>query len=367
MKKVIIVPDSFKGTLSSKEVCSIISCRLKSRLKDLSVTEIPVADGGEGTAEVFFDAFGGRKEVCSVKSPLGRDIEAYVVFTDGETAVVESALASGISIEKENNALLASSYGTGQLIKTALDAGAKKIFVGIGGSATTDGGSGFLAALGARFYGEKEEELLPCGKVLTDIRRIDLSNFDKRLNEVSVTVLCDVKNPLYGENGAAYIYAPQKGANEKETELLDRGLRNFAKVSAENLGKDFSCYEGAGAAGGMGFAFKAFLDAEIKSGIDCVLDLCEFEEKAKEADLIITGEGKMDSQSLMGKVPFGVALRCKGKRLIAVTGVNEADKGELERLGFSEVIETNPGHLPFENIKYCAKDMLCAAVEKIKL
>lgn len=366
MKKVVIAPDSFKGTLSSSEVCRITATAIKKNYPDAEIISLPVADGGEGTADAIFNCLGGEKVYCKVKSPLGRDIEAYYVMLEDKRAVIETALASGITVEEKNDAMLASSYGTGQLVKCALDSGARELLIGIGGSAMTDGGTGLLSALGAGFYDGEGQELYPCGKNLERIEKIDLSDFDKRAMG-KITVLCDVKNPLYGKNGAAYIFAPQKGADENDVLVLDRGLRNFARISEEVLGKDFSSCEGAGAAGGLGFSLLAFLGAELKRGIDLVLEICGFEEKAKAADLIITGEGKMDSQSLMGKVPFGVASRCKGKRLIALVGANEASEEECAAMGIGEVIETNFLHLPFEEIKHCAKDMLYDTAEKIKL
>lgn len=367
MKKVVIAPDSFKGTLSSKEVCGIISSELKKRYGDVEIKEIPVADGGEGTVEALLYALKGERIYLTVKSPLGRDIESYYALLSDKTAVIEMALASGITIEKENDALSATSFGTGQLIKKAIDDGAKKIIVGLGGSATTDGGTGCLSALGVRFSDKKGKELEPCGKNLSEIHSIDISGLDKRLADTRITVLCDVKNPLYGKNGSAYIFAPQKGADEAQTELLDKGLEHLSKACEKLFQKDYSSFEGAGAAGGLGFALKAFCNGEFRSGIDYVLDLYDFEKEAEEADIIITGEGKLDSQSLMGKVPFGVASRCKGKRIVAVVGVNEASFQETERLGISEVVETNPLHLPFDEIKSCAKAMLAFATEKIKL
>lgn len=365
MKKVVIAPDSFKGSLSSSQVCVIVEGALKERYDDLEVKGIPVADGGEGTAEAFLYAVGGEKIYCTVKSPLGRDIEAYFVMLPDKTAVIEMALASGLTLEEENNALLASTYGTGQLIKNALDKGAESLFIGIGGSATTDAGTGCLKALGVSFYDGESEAVCPCGKNLGKIEKIDLEKIDKRIYSKEITVLCDVKNPLYGKNGAAYIFAPQKGADENDVQTLDKGLEAFAGVSKKALGEDFSKCEGAGAAGGLGFALKAFLNAEMKSGIDLVLDYCGFENEARNADLIITGEGRLDSQSLMGKVPFGVASRCKGKRIVALVGVCEADERNCAAMGIREVIETNPTHLPFEEIKHRAKEMLYVAAEKI--
>lgn len=367
MSKVVISPDSFKGSLSSAEVCRIVASAIKGKYPDAEIVSVPVADGGEGTAEAFLAATAGERISCRVKSPLGRDIDTYFVMLPDKTAVIEAALASGLTLEDENDPLLSSSYGTGQLIKEALDCGCNRLFIGIGGSAMTDGGTGCLSALGAVFLAKDGRVIYPCGGELENISVIDFSAFDKRLSEINITVLCDVKNPLYGKNGAAYIYSPQKGADEIQVELLDRGLENFARVSKDFLGTDFSLYEGAGAAGGLGFALVAFMNARLKSGIDSVLDFCNFENHAENADLIITGEGRLDSQSLMGKVPFGVASRCKGKRIVALVGVNEASADECSSMGIHEVIEANYEHLPFDEIKHRAKEMLYAAAEKIIL
>lgn len=367
MKKVVIAPDSFKGTLSATQVCDILSEVISKNYPGTQVEKIPVADGGEGTADTICSCLGGEKIYCNVKSPLGRDIRAHYVMLRDKTAVIESALASGIILEEKNDPLLASSYGTGQMMKYALDGGAKRLFVAIGGSAMTDAGTGCLNALGVKFYGCDGGELYPCGKALENIARIDASGLDERLGSTEITVLCDVKNTLYGKNGAAWVYARQKGADDNAIELLDRGLEHFAKISAALLSEDYSSYEGAGAAGGLGFALVAFMGAELKRGIDTVLELCSFDERVRDADLVITGEGKLDSQSLMGKVPFGVATRSQGKRIIALVGINEASKEQGALMGIGEVIEANPLHLPFDDIKRQAKELLYAAAEKIIL
>ena len=367
MKRVVIAPDSFKGTLSAVEVCGIISAELKKRYTDIYVMEIPVADGGEGTVDAFLYASGGDRVYCTVKSPLGRDIRAcYGILPDG-TAIIEMAQASGIMIEKDNDALRASTYGTGQLISDALTRGCRKILIGIGGSATTDGGIGCVSSLGGRFLNAQGKSVPLCGEGLSQIKRIDLSELDERLKKCEIKVLCDVKNPLYGKDGAAYVYSPQKGADKKAAELLDRGLNNLAKVSLNTLGKDYSSLQGAGAAGGLGFGLVAFCGAKLTRGIDCILEAADFCEKVKNADLVITGEGKMDSQSLMGKVPFGIAEKSNGRRIVAVVGVSEVTKSDALRYGISEIIETNSGHLPFDEIKNNAKLMLIKACEKIEL
>ncbi len=366
MKKIVIAPDSFKGTLSSLEVCNLVKKSLLEERDDLHIIEVPIADGGEGMTESFMCAFADSEKVeLKAKSPLGREIDVYYAIVSGDTAVIEMAMASGITIEKENDAMRASTYGTGQIIKDALDKGIRKFILGIGGSATTDGGIGCTAALGGKFMGKDKESVALCGEGLGDIVSIDLSELDSRLRDSEITVLCDVKNPLYGKNGAAYIFGPQKGASEKQVEILDSGLRNLADISAEYLEKDLSNLEGTGAAGGLGFALVAFLGGKLKGGIDHILDMLSFDEKVKDADLVITGEGKMDSQSLMGKLPFGVAKRCAHTKVAAIVGLNVADEKLIDELGISQVVETNPLHLPFEQVKASAKEDLLRAAKKI--
>lgn len=363
--KILIAPDSFKGTLSSVEVCDIIGGVLKEKYPEAEIIKIPIADGGEGTSEAYFHIFGGEMITVKAESPLGHTIDATYALLKDKTAVIETAAASGISIEKENDALRASTYGTGQLVLDALNRGAERIILGLGGSATTDGGTGFLSALGVRFLKSDGSFVTRGGIGLAKLDRIDLSGLDKRLQSVPLTVLCDVKNPLFGETGAAFVFAPQKGADKEQVKYLNNGLQRLAEVTAGTLGKDFSTLPGAGAAGGMGFAAAAFLGAKLQSGIDCILDAAKFETLSENADLVITGEGKMDSQSLYGKAPFGIAKRSKAKKTMAVVGVFEADKEEAKRLSIEEVIESNPLHLPFDTVKDNAEAMLYEAAKKI--
>lgn len=367
MKRVIIAPDSFKQTLSATEVCEIVSQTLKEKYPHIHIDCIPVADGGEGTAEAFLYALGGEKVYCTVKSPLGRDISAYYALLPDGSAVIEMAQASGIGIEEKNDPLKSSTYGTGQLIEHAVKSGVKSIYMGLGGSATTDGGIGCIRALGVKFLDKNKKEIPLCGEGLCEIEAIDASTLMPEVKDCTFTVLCDVENPLYGKNGAAYIFAPQKGADEKQVEFLDRGLSNLAQKVKDCLQKDFSSYEGAGAAGGLGFALTAFLGAQMKSGAEAVLEITHFSEKAKQADLVITGEGKMDLQSLMGKVPFAVAQKSGDTRVVAIVGLSEIDRKSARQHKIDDIIETNPLHLPFEQIRFNARQMLKEACEKISL
>lgn len=367
MKKVIIAPDSFKGSLSSFEVCSILEKVIKDVYPNCEVEKLPAADGGEGTAEAYLSIFGGRRIVATVKSPLMNDIQASFVLLKNGAAVIETAAASGITIEKQNNPYMATTYGTGQLVRLAIESGAKRIILGLVGSATTDCGTGFLKALGAKFYDKDKNETGFGSDEILKTESMDLSQFKDNIRGISLTVLCDVTNPLYGPNGAAYVFSPQKGADEEGVKKLDGVLRHFAKISANALGEDFSLFPGAGAAGGMGFACKAFLGAELKSGANAVLDEADFDKKVKSADLVITGEGKTDEQSFMGKVPFTVAKRSAGTKTIAFVGVLETDISTVKEHGIEDIVETNPLHLPFERVRQnAAKDLEKAAYRYFK-
>ncbi len=367
MKKVIIVPDSFKGTLSSVEVCRLTEKAIKKKYPDAVCVSIPVADGGEGTLDAFMYAQKCEAVSLTAQNPLGEKTETSFAVTEDGTAVIEMAKVSGITLINPLSPLEASTFGTGEIVKAALDRGLRKICIGIGGSATTDAGAGCLEALGVKFFDKNGALLRGSGKNLVNIDKIDISGLDKRLGECEITVLCDVENPLYGEMGAAYVFAPQKGASEDEVSYLDRGLRNFSEKTKEITGTDFSHEKGAGAAGGLGFALMAYFGAKMKSGINTVLDLCSFEKKLSGADLVITGEGKMDSQSINGKVPFGVAERAGGIPVTAIVGLNAIDADLARANGISKIIETNAEHLDFEEVKKVCREQFMRAAEKIEL
>lgn len=362
---ILIAPDSFKGTLSSREVCEIISDTLHLRYPDAKTTLVPIADGGEGTADAFLQILGGEMRTVPVHSPLGREISASYAILPDRTAVIETAAASGLTIEPFNDALRASTFGTGELIRDALTRGCRRIFLGLGGSATTDGGAGCAKALGARFLDENGAEIPDGGAGLLKLKSADFSALDPRLKETELTVLCDVTNPLFGPNGAAYVYARQKGADDVQIELLDRALQNLAAVCAPIFGKEQALQSGAGAAGGFGYCARAMLGGTLKRGIDCILDAASFSFLAKNADLVITGEGKMDAQSLMGKAPFGVAKRSGSTPVIAVVGRLDASMADVRDAGIRAVFETDVLHRPFEEVRLTAKDDLIAAVKKI--
>ena len=358
MEKIIIASDSYKGSLSSAEVASAAEKAIFKVFPDCSVVKIPVADGGEGTVEALTLAMNGQIISCSVHDPLMKTITAqYGILKDGITAVIEMASASGLTLlaEEERNPMVTTTFGTGELIKDALERGCRKFLVGIGGSATNDAGTGMLQALGFKFLDKNGRELEKGGRILENTSTIDDSNAFPQLKECQFTVACDVDNPFSGENGAACVYAKQKGADPKMIKDLDRGLKNFAGVIAKTSGKNIDNIPGAGAAGGLGGGFLTFLDTELKPGIQMVLDTLQFKDKIKGADLVITGEGKLDKQTAMGKTPFGV-LRAASKQEIPVIALGGAveDMNILNKLGFLAVLPI----LPYPTVLKTAMDKI---------
>ncbi len=322
--KILVASDSFKGSLSSIRVGEAVTEGIQRVFPEASIRTIPIADGGEGTVEALVTASGGRYLQKIVSSPLGEPIEAVMGMLPDDTAVIEMAAASGLPLVPQNkrNPLITSTRGTGELIKAALDEGAKKILIGIGGSATNDGGAGLAQALGVKLLDSSGNELPPGGASLADLAIVDMSNIDTRLNDVLITVICDVDNPLCGPRGASAVYGPQKGATPDMVRYLDDCLKHFAQVIQGQLGMDIVNIPGAGAAGGLGGGLLAFTRAQLKSGTEAVLDTIRFDDLLEDYDLIITGEGRIDAQSAYGKVPKGVGTRAKkhGKPVIAIVG-----------------------------------------------
>lgn len=338
--KILIAPDSFKDALSAIAVSEAIERGIKLANPQIETEKFPLADGGEGTIEVLNFHHQGTSETIAVSDPLGRRIEAkYELSGDCQQAYIEMAQASGLERLSlaERNCCDTTTYGTGELILAAIKRGATKIVLGIGGSATNDAGMGMATALGYRFLNENGEELEPIGRNLIEVSAIDDSQlqFDRR--SITVEVACDVDNPLYGKRGAAYVYAGQKGANPQEIEELDRGLQHFANVVNRWCGEDLSSIEGAGAAGGMGFGTMVFLKASLKPGIQLLMELTQFEEKLKSVDLVITGEGKIDEQTLHGKLIKGVTEAAKKYAIptIAFCGTLAATTEQIKSLGLT--------------------------------
>lgn len=320
-----LAPDSFKGSMTAKEVCNAMEMGIRRVFPDAVCIKIPMADGGEGTVQSLVDAVGGTIYVQKVTGPAGAAVDAqYGILGDGETAVIEMAAASGLYLIDESlrNPYYTTTYGTGELVKVCLDKGIKRIILGMGGSATNDGGCGFAQALGARFLDEEGNELPFGGKALKKLYKIDVSGLDKRLNDIEIEVASDVTNPLCGKLGASYVFGKQKGATPEMMEILDEALAHYSDAIKSQLGKDVKDIPGAGAAGGLGAGLLAFTNAKLVRGIDIAIDYTHLQEKIRQADIVFTGEGSINSQTCYGKVPYGVALLAKqeGKRVIAVTG-----------------------------------------------
>ncbi|MQQ33382.1 glycerate kinase [Pseudomonas sp. SZ57] len=308
--KIVIAPDSFKDSLSAQAVADAIASGLAEVWPHAELIKCPMADGGEGTIEALLAACNGELMSASVSGPLGAPVNAqWGWLAESRTAIIEMAMASGLQLLTlaQRDACVTSTEGTGQLISAALDAGARRVILAIGGSATNDGGSGMLSALGARFLNADDQTLAPGGLALADLARIDLSGFDPRLSDVCVEIAADVDNPLCGPNGASSVFGPQKGASPEQVMALDAALGRFADHTAQALGQDLRDSPGSGAAGGMGFAAKAYLKASFRAGVEVVADLTGLEQALIGADLVITGEGRFDAQTLRGKTPLGVA------------------------------------------------------------
>lgn len=366
MKKIVIACDSFKGSVSSVEASDNIGFAIEKIFPDCQVIKLPVADGGEGTVVALVGALKGKIVRCTVNNPLMRPVLAeYGILGEGNTAVIEMASASGLTLlpETKRNPLLTTTYGTGEMIKDALMRGCRNFLIGIGGSATNDAGTGMLKALGFRFYDKQGAELGIGGQILEKIHTIDRSAAQPELNEASFTVACDVANPFFGKKGAAHVFARQKGADEKMIQILDKGLKHFAAILKEKEGKDIGAVPGAGAAGGLGGGFLAFLSATLKPGIQMVLDAIDFNSRIEGADLIITGEGKLDQQTGMGKTAAGILEAGKRKNIpvMALAGCVE-DAEKLNEMGFLGVIPIVPGPVSLE--KAMQREFACANIRR---
>lgn len=351
--KIIVSPDSFKGSLSAIEVANSMKEAILSVDPSIEVVQMPVADGGEGTIDAITSCVSAVVQEVEVSGPMGeKAVACYAILENGRTAVIEMAQASGLPMVpvEQRNPYSATTYGTGQLMKDALDKGCRKMIIGIGGSATNDGGAGMLQALGASFRNKNGKELAPGGADLLHLAEIDMTNFDTRIFDTEITVACDVTNPLTGENGASFVYGPQKGATPEMVRTLDQALSHFAKMSAATLGKDVSEYPGTGAAGGLGFALIAYCKAKFEAGIDLVLDVCGFEKELEEADLILTGEGRIDGQSVQGKVLYGIGTRAKeqGVPVVAIGGAVRSDSEALLAHGITAMFSIANGPMTLE-------------------
>ena len=345
MKKFVLIPDSFKGTLSSKQICDIMKEEINKQFGNAEVVSIPVADGGEGSVDCFLSALDGTRVTVDASGPLFDTVSGFYGLIDGgKTAVIEMAAVAGLPLVEDNkNPLLTTTYGVGELIKHALDNGVEKIIVGLGGSCTNDFGCGSAVALGVKFFDKEGNSFIPTGGTLSKVVSIDKSGLDKRLNDVEIVAMCDIDNPPFGEEGASYVFAPQKGADKKMVKILDDGVKNLCNVVKNCLGKDLSNLKGGGAAGAFGAGMVAFFDAKLKMGIDTVLETVGFDDVIKDAFVIFTGEGKIDTQSLRGKVVIGVARKAKaqGVPVIAIVGGADGDMSKAYEQGVTAVFAIN--------------------------
>lgn len=369
MEKILLVPDSFKGTLSSRQVCQVMAGQLRRFFPQAQVKSIPVADGGEGSVEAFLAAAGGERRTRTVTGPFGEPVEAfYGILGDGRTAVIEMAACAGLPLaEGRLNPERATTYGVGELLLAAKEAGCTKAILGLGGSCTNDGGAGAAAALGAKFTRADGAAFIPSGGTLGEIAALDVSPVAQALQGMELTAMCDIDNPLYGEAGAAAVFAPQKGADAAMVARLDAGLRHLGQVAARCLGRDFSHLPGAGAAGGLGFGMAAFCGAQLRMGIDAVLDAVGFDSLLPGTDVVFTGEGKIDSQSARGKVVSGVAARCRkaGVPVVAVVGQIGQGFEEMYQQGLTAVFSINRAAQPFAESRFHAGENLALTMENI--
>lgn len=358
--RILIAPDSFKGTMTATEVCRIIRKAFLQVNPRLDVCCLPMADGGEGTVDAFLTALGGEQRTVRVYGPLFAALDAqFGILKDG-TAVIEMAAASGLPLAGyDKNPFYTSTYGTGQLVRAALDAGCKKILIGAGGSATTDCGIGCLTALGARFTNKFGAEVPPMGCGLRRIAQINLDGLDERLQKTDITVLCDVDNPLYGRGGATFVFARQKGASGKQFSILDNSMRIFTQTVLRYTGRDMKRLPGAGAGGGLAGGLYAMLGAQLTSGVEMLLQAMDYDTLALRSALVVTGEGCMDEQSRRGKAPWGVAAHSPHTPVIAIAGSVRGDPSTLAcKMGLVKLYEANyRKRPPYEIKKHCQEDL----------
>ncbi|NLZ76766.1 MAG: glycerate kinase [Spirochaetales bacterium] len=368
MKRFLLIPDSFKGTMSSAEICGIVEEGLLTHYPDAKIRSIPVADGGEGSVDAFLQALGGEKKHLTVQGPFGEAMESFYGVLPDKVAVIEMAACAGLPLVGDTlRPDRTTTYGVGELILAAAKEGCKRIIVGLGGSATNDGGCGAAAACGVTFRNKEDDSFIPTGGTLGEIASIDRSTRNPILDGVTIITMCDIDNPFYGETGAAYIFGPQKGADPEMVKLLDANLRSLAKVIESDLDLDVQTIPGSGAAGGMGGGMAAFFDSELQMGIETVLDAVHFDELLGETDMVITGEGKIDGQSLRGKVVIGVGRRTKksGVPVIALVGDIADDADGAYDEGVAAIFSINRLAIPFKEAKHRAKLDLLKTVDNL--
>lgn len=369
MQNFILVPDSFKGTLSAIEVCNIMKSSIKNLYKDANIISVPVADGGEGTVDAFLYALGGEKKSIWVSDAFNEQkILAHYAMLKDNIAVIEMAACAGLPLVKNRlEPDKTTTFGVGELIIDAINSGAKKIILGLGGSATNDGGCGMAAALGVKFKDEQDQEFIPTGGTLSQIYKIDMNNIYSKIKDIEFISMCDVDNPLCGKLGASAVFAPQKGADEDMVKSLDEGLAHLAKIIKRDLHIEVKDIKGAGAAGGLGAGSIAFLQSKLTKGIDVILDTINFDELVSKADIVFTGEGKFDSQSLHGKVVMGVANRSQKYKtpVIVVTGAIGENIQEAYNKGITAIFSINKEPMEFSKSALKSKENMILTMENI--
>ena len=348
MTKYVVAPDSFKEIMTAKEVCDAMEKGIKEADSAAEVIKVPMADGGEGTVDSLVDATQGQRVIVEVTGPLGNKISAYYgILGNGTTAVIEMAKASGLEIveKKKRNPMITTTFGTGELIRDALDHNVKEIIIGLGGSSTNDGGSGMAQALGAKLLDQNNHQIPFGGGNLDKLDKIDISNLDSRLQDVKIILASDVTNPLIGKDGASRVFGPQKGATPEMVEKLENNLQHYAKIVKRDLNKEVALVSGAGAAGGLGAGLIAFTTCEMRRGVDLAIEVTKLEEKIRDADYVFTGEGGTDFQTKFGKTPYGVAKLGKKyhKPVISLAGYLGEGIDSLYSEGFTAIFGIIPG------------------------
>lgn len=366
LKRILCIPDSFKGTLSSAQIIQTVTTVMQKHLPEVQVLGIEVADGGEGSVDAFLSISGGEKIVCEVSGPRFERIESFYGILPGKIAVIEMASCAGLPLVKDHlDPLTTTTYGVGELMISAWENGCRKMIVGLGGSSTNDGGCGAAAALGIKFFDEEGKSFVPTGGSLNRIAKIDATDPHPLVKGSQIITMCDIDNPMFGPQGAAYVFGPQKGANPDNVLVLDQGLRHLAKKIEDDLKLDVSFIPGTGAAGGMGAGMVAFFHSSLQSGIETILDVAKFDDLVQGCDLVITGEGRIDAQSLRGKVPIGVAKRAKraGVPVLCIVGSIGEGLDEAYELGITSIFSINPQPLDFSIAKTRAVENLTITVE----